>query len=426
MMEKIALHPGLMIVASVIFCAGFVGCKPSDSESELNDIEAKVSSNSTSKISRTDRVLIIENSDSPVSMQITKHYMEKRDVKKRLQVRCPDSSLNSANETIPYDQFREAIEAPLKAFLQQDATIDFIVLTKGVPIRIAGAPIGFANNQPSLDSYLAAIGYFDNPITKHVVIDEAGWKGKCFVNNYFNANERFSHAKFGGYLVTRLDGYTVEAALSLVDNAFTSSTQRPTGSYFLDANASADPSDIAKVPLLPIKDGKTDMEAIGGLEVKDWNADLAASAQTLMRNGIPCELEQTDAFIGNKEGLMGYASWGSNDGKFSLESYKSIRFAPGALAETAVSTSGRTFLPTTGGQSLIADLIDARVTGAKGYCDEPFLPAIASPTILFDRYTKGWTLAESFYAASRFVGWEDIVIGDPLAMPYAPSEQKPR
>jgi hypothetical protein len=37
---------------------------------------------------------------------------------------------------------------------------------------------------------------------------------------------------------------------------------------------------------------------------------------------------------------------------------------------------------------------------------------------LFDRYTKGWTLAESFYAASRFVAWEDIVIGDPLAMPY--------
>ena len=75
--------------------------------------------------------------------------------------------------------------------------------------------------------------------------------------------------------------------------------------------------------------------------------------------------------------------------------------------------------PSAGGQSLIAELIEARVTGAKGYCDEPFLPAIASPTILFDRYTRGWNLAESFYAASRFVGWEDIVIGDPLCSPYA-------
>jgi hypothetical protein len=54
----------------------------------------------------------------------------------------------------------------------------------------------------------------------------------------------------------------------------------------------------------------------------------------------------------------------------------------------------------------------------KGYTDEPLLQAVASPSILFDRYTRGWTLAESFYAASRFVGWEDVVIGDPLCRAY--------
>ncbi len=116
---------------------------------------------------------------------------------------------------------------------------------------------------------------------------------------------------------------------------------------------------------------------------------------------------------------MGYCSWGSNDPKFDLKTYQLLRFAPGGIAETAVSTSARTFLPTTGGQSLIADLIHARVSGVKGYCDEPLLQAIASPSILMDRYTRGWNLAESFYAASRFVGWEDIVIGDPLCAPYA-------
>jgi uncharacterized protein (TIGR03790 family) len=123
-------------------------------------------------------------------------------------------------------------------------------------------------------------------------------------------------------------------------------------------------------------------------------------------------------FVGRKSELAGYASWGSNDPKFDAAGYLNLRFAPGAIAETAVSTSARTFLPTTGGQSLIVDLVSARVTGAKGYCDEPLLQAVASPTVLFDRYTSGWTLAESFYAASRFVGWEDIVIGDPLCSPY--------
>jgi hypothetical protein len=35
-----------------------------------------------------------------------------------------------------------------------------------------------------------------------------------------------------------------------------------------------------------------------------------------------------------------------------------------------------------------------------------------------DRYTAGYTMVESFYAASHFVGWEDVVIGDPLCCPY--------
>jgi hypothetical protein len=36
-----------------------------------------------------------------------------------------------------------------------------------------------------------------------------------------------------------------------------------------------------------------------------------------------------------------------------------------------------------------------------------------------DHYTSGCTMAESFYAASHFVGWEDVIIGDPLCTPYA-------
>src|SRR6202044_3678786 len=103
-----------------------------------------------------------------------------------------------------------------------------------------------------------------------------------------------------------------------------------------------------------------------------------------------------------------------NDAKYSADAYQSLSFSPGSFCDTAVSTSARTFLPTTGGQSLMTDLIAHGLTGAKGYTDEPLLQAIASPTIVFDRYTSGRTLAESFYAASRFVGWEDVVVGDPL------------
>jgi uncharacterized protein (TIGR03790 family) len=145
-----------------------------------------------------------------------------------------------------------------------------------------------------------------------------------------------------------------------------------------------------------------------------WNADLVQAAQSLESSGIPVELDLDETFVGNQSNLLGYFSWGSNDSHFTNQAYQSLSFAPGSIGDTAVSTSARTFLPTSGGQSLIADLIAHGITGVKGYTNEPLLQANASPSVTLDRYFSGFDLAESFYAGSRFVGWEDIVIGDPL------------
>lgn len=406
---------------SLLICLAFigaVGCKQSTEKPSIDKGE-KAAEKATVVDPILEHVLVLENTNSPTSIQIAKYYMDKRGVQKVLQIHCQDSSLDAGGETLEFAVFQKAIESPLREYLSKDTKIDYIVLTKGIPIRLSGAPVGFGNNRPSLDSYLAALDYFDMRDSLKVVIDEGGFTGKCFVNRYWNSSERFSHAKHGGYLVTRLDGYTTASALALVDSSLAGDKSKPTGKIFLDSVPLTEPIDTARVPLSPIRDGKTNMEMISGMGVPDWNIDMVAASENLSKAGIPVELDRTEAFVGNKQGLMGYASWGSNDGKFNVDDYKSIRFVSGAIAETAVSTSGRTFLPSPGGQSLIAELIEARVTGAKGYCDEPFLPAIASPTILFDRYTRGWNLAESFYAASRFVGWEDIVIGDPLCAPYA-------
>jgi len=117
---------------------------------------------------------------------------------------------------------------------------------------------------------------------------------------------------------------------------------------------------------------------------------------------------------------MGYYSWGSNDLKFDKRAYNSLGFAPGGIAETAVSTSARTFAdPKAPWQSLIADLVAQGVTGCKGYVSEPGIMATAHADILFDRYTAGFNLAESFYMASWHTHWKDMVIGDPICAPYA-------
>ena len=252
-----------------------------------------------------------------------------------------------------------------------------------------------------------------------IELNDSGFTGRCYANRFWDSQERFSHARFGGYLVTRLDGYTAEQAMRLTNLSLKAEQTPPRGQILLDVVASHGLTDRDRVPLSPIKDGAMDPYVVNELPYNEWDTDLVVAAERLEKRGVRVLLDQTDEFIGKKSGLIGYASWGSNDPRYSAEAYKSLRFSPGAIAETAVSTGARTFLPTEGGQSLVADLIVAGVTGVKGYSDEPLLQAVASPTILFDRYTRGWTLAESYYAASRFVGWEDIVIGDPLCTPFA-------
>jgi hypothetical protein len=84
-----------------------------------------------------------------------------------------------------------------------------------------------------------------------------------------------------------------------------------------------------------------------------------------------------------------------------------------------VSTSGRTFAdPKSPGQSLIADLVAQGVTGCKGYASEPGVMAMAHADILFDRYSAGFNLAESFYSATWLIRCKEIVIGDPICAPY--------
>ena len=116
----------------------------------------------------------------------------------------------------------------------------------------------------------------------------------------------------------------------------------------------------------------------------------------LVKRGIPDELDLRETFVGQRTNLLGYFSWGSNDAKYSGDAYQTLYFAPGSFADTAVSTSARIFLPIKSGQSLLVDLIAHGLTCGKRYVEEPLLQANASPTIALDRYTSGYTMAESF------------------------------
>ena len=367
-----------------------------------------------------DEVLLVYNGDSAVSTAIGKDYAARRGVKHIVVIHCADSATATARETISRADFDSKIAAPVAAYLKRQKGINFLVLTKGVPIRIDGGDTGSRdeNSQghyfPSVDSYLAAMDYAGIPGAVKIAIHGSGARGFGWLNRYWKADEPFTHARFGGYLVTRLDGYTQADAEGLVSRSISAQTRADKGEVLLDVQPifKFQETDVEVQPLTVTG------EILDESDYGSWNADMVKADGLLKARHIPEELEMSEAFVGGRSNLLGYFSWGSNDPKFTDAAYHSLRFAAGAIGDTAVSTSARTFLPTTGGQSLIADLVAQGITGVKGYVGEPLLQAIASPSIVMERFTSGYSMAESFYAASRFVGWEDMVIGDPLC--YAP------
>ena len=375
-----------------------------------------------------DRVLVIRNTNSATSRAVADDYVKRRGISHVLTIACPDSAADTQAESISFKAFQRAIERPLSEFLATHPGIDFVVLTKGIPIRLTDAPQGPSPGPLALDSYLASWHYEKFPDVVRVEVTDpsygAAFHGMAWANRFWDSRQRFSHVRFGGYLVTRLDGYTEADAKALTtrslaaEKAMLSRSNSP-ARILLDVcpgygfeEQSKVPHSILTPPSLAV------VKIIQESKFGEFNSDMKLAAEILSARHVPIELEMTERFVGSGSALAGYVSWGSNDQKFDNSAYRSLRFAPGALCETAVSTSARTFLPTKGGQSLIVDLIEQGATGAKGYTDEPLLQAVASPSILFERYTRGWTLAESYYAASRLVGWQDVVVGDPICRIY--------
>jgi uncharacterized protein (TIGR03790 family) len=366
-----------------------------------------------------DEVLLVYNMTSPISTAIANMYAQARNVTNVLSVTCADSAVSSDNETIEFADYTSEIAGPISQYLADHTNINFIVLTKGVPIRIDGADTGCCQDvqgdpgQPSVDSYLAAIDYPTLPGATKIGITGSGTIGTGWLNRYWGAAVPFTHAKFGGYLVMRLDGYTQADAEALITNALASEASHTTGNVIFDIPLGFGIGDKTIEPA-PVTGTILEESAWG-----TWNADMLRAHDMLEATGIPNDLAmEQSGFVGNQQNVVGYWSWGSNDPNFDDAGYQSNMFAPGSFSDTAVSTAGRTFLPTSGGQSLIVDLIAHGLTFVKGYVGEPVLQAVASPTIALNRFYSGYTVAESFYAASHFVGWEDVVIGDPLATPY--------
>ncbi|MBI4485491.1 MAG: TIGR03790 family protein, partial [Acidobacteria bacterium] len=225
-------------------------------------------------------VLLVLNDSSPASREIGEYYALARGVPESQVVRV---QVDPAGD-IPRIEYERGIERPIRQWLDQHAAHDrilYIVLTKGLPVRIQGTT-GKRGTVSSVDSELTLLY---RKLVGAPISPDGPISNPYFLRDVPLREARpFSHERYDFYLVTRLDGFTVADVKGLIDRA-----ARPawSGTIVLD-------------------------QRLGPTEPGDrWLEGAADSLATSFgdRVRITRDVHERD----DLREVLGYYSWGSND-----------------------------------------------------------------------------------------------------------------
>lgn len=372
-------------------------------------------SNSTNtNISGPDEVFVVYNSSYTTdsnndgfqdSLEIANYYKTKRGLSNKnvAGVSMPTAQDISRSD---YDKYVKAgIEKALTDSGLKDS-INYIVLTKGVPMKIystSGYNINYTEigcDCGSVDSALTLLYQTYNSNTDRVVnpyynIDPNQTLNYRFKNNtyvdtgYWPASELTLK-----YLVTRLDGYTVADVKSMIDNAVDADTT--SSGYFV--------LDKFKNKNITSFDNKFD-NAFNKL--KDDKKNLFPSTTQVGKS-------VTKSAPGN---VVAYASYGTYASLPNDYYNKTLNFtyAKGAVASTIESYGTFSMTPPDiMNQGQIAQFIHAGGSGGIGNVYEPYSTGLANVDIWMPAYASGYNWADSAYMSLPYLDWQGVVIGDPL------------
>lgn len=337
-------------------------------------------------------VLLIVNEKSDISLRIGEMYAKRRSVPPENVCRLRAIS----DETIDRETFVREVEAGVLDCLKAHSArgrIRFLLTTKGVPLRVRGQ--GERNTSwAAVDSELALAPRR----LRGESIAASGRVPNPFFTRYRESPDPERH---GFYPVTRLTGYKYADVEALVDRSLGA---RNRGLFVLD-----------QAPVQP---------EIGN----QW---LSRAARALPLDRVL--LDRRNAVVYDHQGVIGYASWGSNDAQRQVDRRRFLGFdwLPGAVAIEYVSTNARTFAEPPADwtistwkdeasffaespQTMTGDLIREGVTGAAGHVYEPYLDANPRPDYVLPAYYEGKPLAEAFYLGIPYLSWMNVVVGDPL------------
>jgi uncharacterized protein (TIGR03790 family) len=333
-------------------------------------------------------VAVIINEQSPASIRIGEYYARQRAVPSENVIRI---SLPPAEE-VDRATFINKIETPIGRALTvaglQDRIL-YVVLTKGVPLRIAGT-IGGRGTAASVDSELTLLY---RHLTGRAVPPAGPLDNPYYAGSAADVAHGFSRSEHDIYLVTRLDGFDETDIFTLIDRAV---LPEKTGSVVFEQRGDA----RSAIP------DRWMTEAAEAIKASSYEGATAVKLSAAVRDTAP---------------TLAYFSWGGADPALR-QNLPTLPFVAGSIAATLGAADAATFEHKPGATPLSAELIKAGASGVGGNIREPYLQSSFRPQILFAAYLRGLPLAEAYYRALPHISWQSVIVGDPLTRPFGKSE----
>ncbi len=330
-------------------------------------------------------VVVIVNHNSPASVTIGYYFQQARNIPLSHIINV-SASTNELIDSFEFEQIRAQIESQL-ATIQLTDTINYLVTTKGIPLKIESTCAISSNGScASFDSELALI----------LGANSGSIGGSSSIPNpFYGATQPFSRADFGIYLVTRLDGYTVQDVQNLIDRTGPeTSIDIATANAIVDLNftTGGDSSYMMDFHLQPTYDF---------FDNNAWNVQLHPNVNPL--------LNQTDVAAYVFEGMSVLSNLSLN-----------YSWTEGSIATMSTGKSAFTFDLATNSSNdlLLADLISEGCTGAYGHIDNIFFGQMLNSGTFVNRYfgpQDNYNFAESCYMSEGYLSWQGVAIGDPKA-----------
>ncbi len=355
------------------------------------------------------RVIVLANSEDPDSVRLARAYAERRSIP-------PENIIAlrmSTGESISWSEFVATIYEPLQDELLRrrwlDGTtmdlrdavgrrkvamaghrISYLVVCRGVPLRIQHAPALYAPVARMTDrpEFRTNAGAVDSELS---LLAQSGFPINAFVPNPLFRNDQPRSLETGLIVrVSRLDGPTYESALAMVDGALTAERTGLIGRAYVD---------------------------IGGVH-PDGDQWLELAAEQLAEAGYDLAVDRNGATLpstARAEAAAFYFGWYAPqmNGPFALPGY---RFAPGAIALHIHSFSAQSLRTETGG-GWSGPLVARGVAATFGNVGEPYLQLTHQPQLVLRALLRGWNLGDAAYYALPAISWQAIVLGDPLYRP---------